>query len=87
MARNELNREIKALLHKQEYRDRAEFIQGSSLSEDDLIRSGVKYAQAVFVMANRNTNNPREEDDNNTLRAWAISDFAPSTPLVSFFFI
>ncbi|KAL1920915.1 uncharacterized protein VTP21DRAFT_11550 [Calcarisporiella thermophila] len=72
MLRNKPSKEIKSLAETPLYRSRVTFLHGSALDENDLRRANAKYAQAIFIIADTNAQNPVEEDEHNTLRTWAF---------------
>nr|KAJ3416644.1 potassium channel, sub T, member 2 [Polyrhizophydium stewartii] len=81
LARNKQSVHVKALLNQSHFRGRVVYLQGSGLDLEDLKRVQLKYADAAFILADTNAVNKKEEDEHNTLRAWAFDDYAPMTPL------
>ncbi|KAH6564138.1 hypothetical protein BASA50_006828 [Batrachochytrium salamandrivorans] len=81
LARTKQNVHIKAYLSQSLFRNQIVYLQGSGLNLNDLSRVQLKYASAAFILANTNASNKKEEDEHNTLRAWAFDDYAPQTPL------
>ncbi|KAK6097551.1 hypothetical protein MT418_001655 [Batrachochytrium dendrobatidis] len=81
LARTKQSVQIKAYLNQSFFRNRVTYLQGSGLNMEDLARVQLKYAAAAFILADTNAVNKKEEDEHNTLRAWAFDDYAPHTPL------
>ncbi|KAJ3330216.1 potassium channel, sub T, member 2 [Blyttiomyces sp. JEL0837] len=81
IARNSPPPSIKSLLNQSLYKERVVYLVGAGMDVQDLKRAQIQYASAVYIIADRNTSNPRKEDERNTLRAWAIDEYAPLTPL------
>ncbi|KAJ3273769.1 hypothetical protein HDV01_003896 [Terramyces sp. JEL0728] len=72
LSRENLNALTKYSIKKSKYKNRV---------SSDLNRAQLKKAHGAIILANISTKNKRVEDDHNTLRAWAFSDYAPSLPL------
>ncbi|KAJ3322698.1 hypothetical protein HDV06_002749 [Boothiomyces sp. JEL0866] len=81
LSRENLNTITKYALKKSKYKNRVFHIQGSGLVANDLARAQLKKAKGAIILANLSTNNKRVEDEHNTLRAWAFSDYEPKLPL------
>ncbi|KAJ3398511.1 hypothetical protein HDV05_002446, partial [Chytridiales sp. JEL 0842] len=81
LARNPAPSSIKALINQSLYKDRVTYLVGQGLDTNDLKRVQLQYASAAYIIADRNAPDSRLEDEHNTLRAWALDEFAPMTPL------
>ncbi|KAJ3299618.1 hypothetical protein HK104_008211 [Borealophlyctis nickersoniae] len=81
LARNSPSPGVKFLLNQALFRDRVAYLRGSALDVEDMKRVQLQYAAAAFIIPDRNAPDYREEDEHNTLRAWAFDDYAPLTPL------
>ncbi|KAI9353256.1 hypothetical protein DFJ73DRAFT_828825 [Zopfochytrium polystomum] len=81
MARAPASPAIKGLLNQSLYKERVTYLVGQAMDVQDLKRARIQYASATYIIADRSANSPRKEDERNTLRAWAIDEFAPLTPL------
>ncbi|KAI8853734.1 calcium-activated BK potassium channel alpha subunit-domain-containing protein [Chytridium lagenaria] len=57
------------------YKDRVIFLVGAGLDQEDMKRFHPEGALAVFVVGDRFAVDKRREDEENTLRAWAIDDY------------
>jgi voltage-gated potassium channel Kch len=71
---------IKSFLSNSLYSSRVQFFTGSPLVDADLERVLIRQASAIFLMSGHDQEG-RLEDEHNTLRAYAIEDFAPDIPL------
>ncbi|KAJ3389880.1 hypothetical protein HDU92_000825 [Lobulomyces angularis] len=71
---------VESLLNNTQLRERVQYFSGSCLNHDDLRRLQVNKAAAVFILANRSVR-PQKEDEQNSLRTWAIDNFAPQVPM------
>ncbi|KAK9762490.1 hypothetical protein K7432_011717, partial [Basidiobolus ranarum] len=76
--------QIKVLLGMPAYKSRVTFIQGSVLDTQDLQRASVEDARAVFILSDRDIEDSVEEDENNTLRTWAVHIHAPHVPIYTY---
>ncbi|KAJ3258368.1 hypothetical protein HK103_003656 [Boothiomyces macroporosus] len=81
LSRENLHPITKYALKKSKYKNRVFHIQGSGLVVEDLNRAQLKKAKGAIILANLSTTNPRLEDEHNTLRAWAFSDYEQKIPL------
>jgi hypothetical protein len=77
---------IRGLFSNRRLRPWISYIQGSSLSESDLRRCGVRKAAACFVIADRSKGNISDdvvidEEQRNVLRVWSVRKFASNTPV------
>ncbi|KAJ3396427.1 hypothetical protein HDU92_003049 [Lobulomyces angularis] len=80
LMREEPSQKIIALLNNTQIKEKVKYFTGCSLNRDDLERLQVNHASAVFILSNRSAQY-KKEDEQNTLRAWAIDTFSPETPL------
>ncbi|KAJ3312196.1 hypothetical protein HDV04_003329 [Boothiomyces sp. JEL0838] len=81
LSRENLHPITKYALKKSKYKNRVFHLQGSGLVVEDLNRAQLKKAKGAIILANLCTTNPRLEDEHNTLRAWAFSDYEQKIPL------
>ncbi|KAJ3233556.1 potassium channel, sub T, member 2 [Chytriomyces hyalinus] len=72
---------LKAVMNSYRYRGRVSYLVGSGMDASDLERAQIRHASAVYIIADRAAEDRRLEDEQNTLRAWAIHIYAPDTPL------
>ncbi|KAJ3414468.1 potassium channel, sub T, member 2 [Chytridiales sp. JEL 0842] len=73
--------QIKTIISQSLYKDRVTYLVGNGLDVSDFKRVQLQYASAVYIMADRKAPVARKEDERNTLRAWAIHEYAPEVPL------
>jgi hypothetical protein len=78
--KNEPTLQVKSFLSNSLYANRVQFFTGSPLVAADLERVQIRQASAVFLMSG-DEDDRRMEDEHNTLRAWAIEDYAPDVAL------
>ncbi|KAI9364525.1 hypothetical protein DFJ73DRAFT_956322 [Zopfochytrium polystomum] len=81
LARNPPPPSIKAVIQQSLYQNRITYLVGSGLNSSDFERSQIRSASAVYILADRGAANYSEEDERNTVRAWAVDDFSPQRPL------
>ncbi|KAJ3074306.1 potassium channel, sub T, member 2 [Podochytrium sp. JEL0797] len=81
MGRSAANQQVQGILASYKYKDRVTYLVGSGMEKSDLERAQVGHANAVYILAYRGAPEHRREDQKNTLRAWAIHNYAPSVPL------
>ncbi|KAJ3107413.1 potassium channel, sub T, member 2 [Phlyctochytrium bullatum] len=67
---------IKMVIGQSLYKDRVTYLVGDGLEWDDMKRFHPETARAVYIIGNRFATDARKEDEENTLRAWAISDYS-----------
>jgi hypothetical protein len=72
--------EIKTFLSNSVYQNRVQFFTGNPLVDADLERVQIRQADAVFLMSGNDADR-RLSDEHNTLRAFAIADYAPDVAL------
>ncbi|ORX63770.1 hypothetical protein K493DRAFT_322074 [Basidiobolus meristosporus CBS 931.73] len=76
--------QIKVLFNMPSYKNRVTYLHGSVLNTQDLKRASVETASAVFMLSDHNVADSIEEDENNTLRTWAIHVYAPHVPIYTY---
>ncbi|KAI8817733.1 uncharacterized protein EV422DRAFT_213864 [Fimicolochytrium jonesii] len=81
MGRDEPSAAVKAIVRREGFTHRCTYLQGNVLEVQDMERAQIQHAAAAFIIADRNAPDHLIEDDENTLRAWAIDDHAPDVPL------
>ncbi|KAJ3102136.1 hypothetical protein HDU97_000778 [Phlyctochytrium planicorne] len=74
IARSEAPQSVKFVINQSLYKDRVIYLVGGALEADDMKRFYPEAASAVFIVGDRSAGNERREDEENTLRAWAIDD-------------
>ncbi|ORX93957.1 hypothetical protein K493DRAFT_261892 [Basidiobolus meristosporus CBS 931.73] len=84
LGREQPSMQIKVLLNTPAYKSRVTFLQGSVLDTQDLQRASIENASAVFILSDRDTEDTIEEDENNTLRTWAVHIHAPHVPIYTY---
>ena len=73
-------RELKNVLRS--YYTRVQYIAGSVLNSKDLQKSKLFSSSAVFILADKYTNNPLEEDNGNLLRLVSIKNATIEIPVI-----
>ncbi|KAJ3330214.1 hypothetical protein HDU76_006197 [Blyttiomyces sp. JEL0837] len=81
LGRNPAPATIKNVINQSLYKNRVRYLVGSALDHKDLKRAQLEFAYAAYVLPDRNASDYREEDEQNTLRAWSMDELAPLTPL------
>ncbi|KAI8909194.1 hypothetical protein EDD86DRAFT_150601 [Gorgonomyces haynaldii] len=81
LSRHKITPAMKLMLNEIRFRNRVFFLQGKGLDVEDMRRVDLKFATAAFILANSAVVSAVQEDQQNTLRAWAFDDFSPNTPL------
>ncbi|KAI8837435.1 hypothetical protein BJ741DRAFT_603461 [Chytriomyces cf. hyalinus JEL632] len=81
LGRSPSTQAVKAIMNSYRYRGRVTYLVGSGMDAKDLERAQIRHASAVYIIADRAAEDKRLEDEQNTLRAWAIHIYAPDTPL------
>lgn len=74
----ELDKRLSAVFQSPMWSQRVVYIQGSALNNFDLNRAQIQFAEACFIMADRNYPNREAADQHTILRSWAIKDYAPN---------
>ena len=64
------------------YYTRVQYISGSVLNSNDLQKSKLLSCSAVFILADKYTNNPLEEDNGNLLRLVSIKNTTTEIPVI-----
>ena len=77
-----VNDDVSALITLPTFANHVFYLKGSALSETDLIRAKVQFADAVFVLCDRELD-AEQEDEMNCLRVWSLKQFAPNTRVFS----
>ena len=62
---------------------RVQYIAGSVLDRSDLLNSKLLSSSAVFILADKYTNNPQEEDNGNLLRLVSIKNVTTKIPVIT----
>ncbi|KAG0244238.1 hypothetical protein BGX31_009518 [Mortierella sp. GBA43] len=76
---SEPSKDIQALLQSARYKNRVVYLKGSPLERNDLERVQARYAEGIFVIADRNSpNEHQEEDRHNTLSTVAFRNASDS---------
>ncbi|XP_074607442.1 potassium channel subfamily T member 2-like isoform X1 [Acropora palmata] len=78
---SELDSTLRILLQVPVWSQRVTYLKGSALIDEDLIRARVEDAAGCFILTDRYADDREAADKHTILRAWAIQDFAPATPL------
>lgn len=78
-----ISQAVKVKIKNSKLKNRIFYVAGSGLDVNDLIRASVQHSKGAIIIADlvRNTRDKKLEDENNTLRAYAITDHAPHVPL------
>ncbi|KAF9184850.1 potassium channel, sub T, member 2 [Haplosporangium sp. Z 767] len=70
---SEPSKDIQALLQSARYKNRVVYLKGTPLESKDLERIQARYAEGIFIIADRNSPfSPQEEDRHNTLSTLAF---------------
>ena len=64
------------------YYTRVQYLDGSVLNSSDLEKAKIKTARAVFILANKNTYNPTEEDHANLFRLVSVKNTIITVPVI-----
>ncbi|KAJ3072540.1 spermatogenesis-associated protein 20 [Podochytrium sp. JEL0797] len=72
---------VHAILTSYNYKDHVTYLVGSGMEAVDLERCDVRHANAVYIVPDRFAEDQRREDEENTLRAWAVRLYAPNVQL------
>ncbi|KAG0314330.1 hypothetical protein BGZ99_008206 [Dissophora globulifera] len=76
---SEPTKDIQALLQSARYKNRVVYLKGTPLESKDLDRIQAKYAEGIFIIADRNSAfTPQEEDRHNTLSTLAFRNVSDS---------
>ncbi|KAF9125351.1 potassium channel, sub T, member 2 [Mortierella sp. 14UC] len=69
----EPSKDVQALLHSARYKNRVVYLKGTPLENKDLDRIQARYAEGIFIIADRNSGfSAQEEDRHNTLSTLAF---------------
>ncbi|KAI9307677.1 hypothetical protein BJ944DRAFT_157570 [Cunninghamella echinulata] len=72
---NPPSEELKLMERNSMWGHRIQFLHGSVLNEDTLLRVRARDAQAIFSISDRNAVDHNKEDERNTVRLWSIHCF------------
>ncbi|CAO3617854.1 unnamed protein product [Cunninghamella echinulata] len=72
---NPPSEELKLMERNSMWGHRIQFLHGSVLNEDTLLRVRARDAQAIFTISDRNAVDHNKEDERNTVRLWSIHCF------------
>ena len=64
------------------YYTRVQFLLGSVLNGKDLQKALISSSTAIFILANKHTDNPTEEDNANLLRVVSVKNTTDSVPII-----
>ena len=64
------------------YYTRVQFLLGSVLNGKDLQKAHISSSTAIFILANKHTDNPTEEDHANLLRVVSVKNSTKNVPIV-----
>ena len=64
------------------YYTRVQYLDGSVFNHIDLEKAKIKNAHAVFILANKNTDNPTEEDHANLFRLVSVKNTTTDVPII-----
>ena len=64
------------------YYTRVQFLLGSVLNGNDLKKAHILTSNAIFILANKHTANPIEEDDANLLRVVSVKNTTDEIPII-----
>ncbi|KAJ3017130.1 UNVERIFIED_CONTAM: potassium channel, sub T, member 2 [Siphonaria sp. JEL0065] len=81
LARTPITPQVHAVITSYKYKDRVIYLVASGMEKSDLNRAQIRHASAVYIISDRGAPDHRREDEKNTLRAWAIHNYAPEVPL------
>ena len=68
---------VKQLLESALLRSKAQFVRGTLMQEEDLLRFAAHDAKACFILAHKQAKDVRKEDDAALIRALVVSNFCP----------
>ena len=74
------NSELKKVLGV--YYTRVQYLDGSVLNSLDLQKAKIKETRAIFILANKNTSNPTEEDHINLFRLVSVKNTTIHVPII-----
>ena len=74
------DQDLKNVLHA--YYTRVQFLLGSVLNGNDLKKANVVTSSAIFILANKHTANPIEEDNANLLRVVSVKNTIDEIPII-----
>ncbi len=74
------NSELKKILGC--YFTRVQYLDGSVLNSCDLQKAKIKESKAVFILTNKNTSNPTEEDNSNLFRLVSVKNTTVHVPII-----
>ena len=74
------DQDLKNVLHA--YYTRVQFLLGSVLNGNDLKKAHILTSSAIFILANKHTANPIEEDDANLLRVVSVKNTIDEIPII-----
>ncbi|KAI8068368.1 hypothetical protein BC940DRAFT_238176 [Gongronella butleri] len=72
---NPPSEELKLMERNSMWGHRIQFLHGSVLNEDTLLRVRARYAKAIFTISDDNTPDSSKEDERNTVRLWSLYCF------------
>ncbi|KAI8089736.1 uncharacterized protein BX664DRAFT_264101 [Halteromyces radiatus] len=72
---NPPSEELKLMERNSMWGHRIQFLHGSVLNEDTLIRIRARYAKAIFTISDDNASDHAKEDERNTVRLWSLYCF------------
>ncbi|CAO3626501.1 unnamed protein product [Cunninghamella blakesleeana] len=72
---NPPSEELKLMERNSMWGHRIQFLHGSVLNEDTLIRVRARHAKAIFTISDHNTEDQAKEDERNTVRLWSLHCF------------
>jgi hypothetical protein len=81
LSRDKLSTSLKYMLKSWKLKGRMYHFIGSGLERRDLQRIRADRASAVMIIASLTADDPKVEDEHNTLRAWSFYDYASHVPL------
>ncbi|KAJ3120310.1 potassium channel, sub T, member 2 [Physocladia obscura] len=81
LARSAATPKVTEVVSDYKYKNCVTYLVGSGMKKPDLERAQVKHASAVYVLGDRGASDRRREDERNTLRVWAIRNYAPDVPI------
>ena len=64
------------------YYTRIQYLLGSVLNGKDLQRAKISCSKAIFILANKHTDNPTEEDNANLLRVVSVKNTTSEIPII-----
>ncbi|ORX56940.1 hypothetical protein DM01DRAFT_318668 [Hesseltinella vesiculosa] len=72
---NPPSEELKLMERNSMWGHRIQFLHGSVLNEDTLLRVRARYAKAIFTISDDNASDASKEDERNTVRLWSLYCF------------